>query len=722
MLMILLVIHVLVEPDLVEARSWRDVLSEDDPRLSLRGNNRHQSRPGELGFEIEEDPFYVPSPVEDDITTINEELNLDLDLDLERKGETEEQHTLEDPRAVNSRSSELAPAPPPAAARDPNVSPDEKTATTVPTRDTEAENVFVRQSLFAQPTLSSNAARKRNIHSYRTSRDFVPPTESPADSSSSVGASYPILSAATRENPPPKVSSPTQEASIQQKYVYPEHSVTPPVNDLPRSYFNYDTSVESMHGPGYSVVSNNGGNDLVVEYFNNAWTIYEPPPPIQPSRAMAIANGVVASSDERVDYFYWDEFGPDGLGFGPWKDTLKTLRTEPNLCGSVGWQSPIDIRPNGVACLEHHQIRTRRGDFRVFGTKNTLDLSILPNKLRVQFRRRPCRQIENPVCSEPDPPHADFPHGWPGFADVLHVDFKFPAEHHIHGKAFDGEMQIYYLHPGRKRLPVVTVLMEVVGDDDDDEFDNKDSGHNEYLQEAIDGFQYEYDANKAGCAKSAIEHEHNRRLQKENSEGGTLTKHRSLRCDSSGNNKMSMKAGNGSPETEESVQEHPKIASRADCQGKQGKHGVVGDDRNDPIEALANATFGRNREQLEEYARFLDQDSEFLVSKEAHRRRLGGVWNPNHESLVPSIYFYGYDGSLTEPPCSEIVSWFVIDEPMRISKNQLEQMKTLLFTNVDRDTCRSTSAHYRNSVARPIQETGKQRQIWHCTPNDFLSD
>jgi carbonic anhydrase len=28
-------------------------------------------------------------------------------------------------------------------------------------------------------------------------------------------------------------------------------------------------------------------------------------------------------------------------------------------------------------------------------------------------------------------------------------------------------------------------------------------------------------------------------------------------------------------------------------------------------------------------------------------------WDPFHETIVRSLWFYGYEGSLTEPPCSE---------------------------------------------------------------------
>jgi hypothetical protein len=33
-------------------------------------------------------------------------------------------------------------------------------------------------------------------------------------------------------------------------------------------------------------------------------------------------------------------------------------------------------------------------------------------------------------------------------------------------------------------------------------------------------------------------------------------------------------------------------------------------------------------------------------------------------SLWPSIWYYGYTGSLTVPPCSDLVQWRILDEPM----------------------------------------------------------
>jgi hypothetical protein len=95
-------------------------------------------------------------------------------------------------------------------------------------------------------------------------------------------------------------------------------------------------------------------------------------------------------------------------------------------------------------------------------------------------------------------------------------------------------------------------------------------------------------------------------------------------------------------------------------------------------------------------------------------------WNPFQPRILNSIYFYGYGGSLTEPPCSEWVAWRVLDVPMQISTSQWNQMRDILFHQVD-DNCRRTSVSWNGSVARPTQSLN-DRPLWRCTKDDYLSD
>ena len=388
--------------------------------------------------------------------------------------------------------------------------------------------------------------------------------------------------------------------------------VDPPTRP-PNTYFNYDTRPTAQYGPGHAGVVLKD-NAFAVGYSNNQWDHVATDP-------------------------YWNEFGNDG-GWGPWKGTLANHGIHRNRCGKVGMQSPIDLRPNDAGyCEEHHEVRSRPGDFRVSGDK--VDKQILPHALRLVYPRRPCADfVNNVTCMEPDPPHADFPEGWGNTADVMHIDIKVPSEHLIRGERFDGEMQIFHLHPGRRRMPVQSVVIRATAD-----------GYNYYFQAALDAFADQYRENQAKCGK-------NRRL------------------------------------------------------GRQ----LVQDFEN-AIEYQAASEF-HDYQTWADYSTDLDHpDYEANV---AERKLQIGIWDPYHVKLIPTIWFYRYDGSLTHPPCSEWVTWLVCDKPMIISVNQLETLKTILFTNVD-DKCRRTSAHFEHSVARPIQETAG-RPVWQCKPSDFGPD
>ena len=38
-------------------------------------------------------------------------------------------------------------------------------------------------------------------------------------------------------------------------------------------------------------------------------------------------------------------------------------------------------------------------------------------------------------------------------------------------------------------------------------------------------------------------------------------------------------------------------------------------------------------------------------------------------------YYYSYKGSLTTPPCSESVTWIVMEEPVQVSQDQLDAFR-----------------------------------------------
>jgi len=215
-----------------------------------------------------------------------------------------------------------------------------------------------------------------------------------------------------------------------------------------------------------------------------------------------------------------------------------------------------------------------------------------------------------------------------GFADAIHVDFKVGSEHLIRDEQFDAEMQIFHLHPGRRRLVAQSVLIRATP-----------NGYNYYFQEALKAFQSEYDKNVSKCRRRNLV--------------GSMMNSTDF---------LAWAKGWQTPPAETTQLPPPP-----------------------PMEQFA-----------------------------------GGAWDPHHEMLIPTIYFYRYDGSLTEPPCGEFVTWYVADKPMVISTAQLEQMKQILFTNVD-SNCQRTSVQYGHSVARPIRSLNN-RPVSKCSDADFGPD
>lgn len=105
------------------------------------------------------------------------------------------------------------------------------------------------------------------------------------------------------------------------------------------------------------------------------------------------------------------------------------------------------------------------------------------------------------------------------------------------------------------------------------------------------------------------------------------------------------------------------------------------------------------------------------------RTRQQRKFNPYSDALMPTIFFYRYNGGITEPPCKDI-TWWVMTEPMVIAPRQLEQLQRILFTNKDpANGCFPSSVHNADqSVARPTQALGSDRDIQDCSAGSFEAD
>ena len=331
------------------------------------------------------------------------------------------------------------------------------------------------------------------------------------------------------------------------------------------------------------------------------------------------------SHDKPIDpdstYFNYNigdlEYGPSN-----WENVTVLNSTEnywhefgfiENMCGA-GAQSPVNLCTEPIRhCLEEHEFRSRPGDYTM--DSNWTDKQILPNKLRVVMARR--------QGDEPDPPHTDFSGVGYKALDLLNIDIKFPSEHTLCGRVYDGEMQYFFFHPVRKALIGIAWLFKA----------DEVNATNDHMQILIDEFQQIYEFNQDACYRNQIEQKHsNQTLQ----------------------------------------------------HGRSFKEQPIG----------INDFIHRSLKKVKS-------------------------WDPFHSDIQKTVHFWGYTGSLTEPPCTDSVLWRVMDVPVKISFEQLYQMQNILFNNIDNETCTFTSNHFNGRVARPVSNA---LRYYKCTRSDYVSD
>lgn len=100
-------------------------------------------------------------------------------------------------------------------------------------------------------------------------------------------------------------------------------------------------------------------------------------------------------------------------------------------------------------------------------------------------------------------------------------------------------------------------------------------------------------------------------------------------------------------------------------------------------------------------------------------RKLAQAFNP-YALLPEGATMYTYQGSLTTPPCLEIVFWNVVDTAVSISPREFLRLTTLIIDYVNPETCELASvAADSGFTGRPVQNING-REINRICPTDFV--
>lgn len=355
---------------------------------------------------------------------------------------------------------------------------------------------------------------------------------------------------------------------------------------------------------------------------------------------------------------------------------LTDLDIAGNECRSTRRPAPVHLVAN-EKCMDNHEILTRKIRSGDCGFHN-LTWSITPHSLRATF------PLNDSKCIRPT---IDLPNGYPYRWHAYFIEIHLRSEHVIDGRRFDGEMQMVHLGQidQKRELATVSVLLDASGEEDDPK-----------LQKYIDKWQ--------GLADSVQAHCQRRRRNKE--EGGDQSK--ALDSDRSLRGKARSRMTHRLPESGinnwQKYLNRTAVTPRRAMEDPEHIEGCNGRDLQDTGNNDTNTTEGK--------LSYKDKWANVTLAP----RRKGFPYD-----IWPTIYFYRYRGQITYPPCSEIVSWRVLDEPLLISRRQFKQLARLLESYTDEDTCTNDSmTSPKGETYRPLQKFNPQHQnITHCTKRDY---
>jgi carbonic anhydrase len=79
--------------------------------------------------------------------------------------------------------------------------------------------------------------------------------------------------------------------------------------------------------------------------------------------------------------------------------------------------------------------------------------------------------------------------------------------------------------------------------------------------------------------------------------------------------------------------------------------------------------------------RFLKTLWDHLPEEVNHEETVAGVTINGSDLLPEDRSYFHFDGSLTTPPCTEAVNWYVLKNPVSVSRGQVDAFVTLIGHN-----------------------------------------
>jgi len=401
----------------------------------------------------------------------------------------------------------------------------------------------------------------------------------------------------------------------------------------------------------------------------------------------------------------WDRVKDSENNF--WKK-FPQMKVGENECGDrKNKQSPVNLVKNDGCKGDHHILID---DGKSHCDLDDIDFKIRPFGLEGFFESG---------CEKPAIDIADSFHE----RDPARFELKVPSEHTIEGKRYDGEFQIYHLintnaeNRGNREdlISATSVLLDASEDDKSD-----------WLEELLDGWE------------------------------DAAEKERKERCDGYDAYPVTIPVGTPTPEPTSTPTSTPTYRYLG-CYKDKKKDRVFSNEalkRGASVEECSVLCEGYkffSRQYMGQcfcgdstaYARHGSSapcechgenvgsytgcvyDNEPSESAESSRQFLRGLKKKKKSWSIYSPfkkeYYYGYRGSLTAPPCSNSVNWYVMNDQEKISRKQLERIQDLITGYLDEDCQYGTYAETRGgkvSVARPIQDA-RERGIFQCTKDNY---